>query len=71
MRKSKRIRKYLAAVVAPQPPPRSLRIYAFEASKYSDDLWISYTGKTLPQLNQQWRKAVAEEIAEAGRETVR
>ena len=44
---------------------------AFEASKYSDDLWISYTGKTLPQLNQEWRKAVAEEIAEAGRETVR
>ena len=39
--------------------------------KYSDDLWISYTGKTLPHLNQQWRKAVAEEIAEAGRETVR
>ncbi len=38
---------------------------------YTDDFWISYTGKTLPQLNQQWRKAVAEEIEEAGREPVK
>jgi len=38
---------------------------------YTDDLWISYTGKTLPQLNEQWKKAVAEEIAEVSRETIR
>ena len=32
---------------------------------YTDDLWISYTGKTLAQLNQEWKMAVTQAIAEA------
>jgi hypothetical protein len=31
--------------------------------KYNDDLWKGYTGKTLPDLNEEWKAAVEKQLA--------
>lgn len=38
---------------------------ACRQGKYSDDLWKEWTGKTLPDLNDEWKAAVRTEIASA------
>jgi 3-keto-disaccharide hydrolase/basic secretory peptidase family protein len=32
--------------------------------KYNDDLWKDYTGKTLPELNDEWKAAVEKQLAQ-------
>ena len=33
--------------------------------KYTDDLWKDWTGKTLPDLNEEWKAALQKEMAQA------
>src|ERR1051326_438698 len=34
--------------------------------KYQDDLWKDYTGRTLPELNDEWKGTVEKQLAQAG-----
>jgi Peptidase of plants and bacteria len=36
---------------------------ALREGKYSDDLWVKYTGKTAPKLGDEWSKEIEAQLA--------
>ena len=38
---------------------------ACRQGRYNDDLWKELTGKSLPELNEEWKAALQKEIAQS------